>query len=216
VAPPELRGLRSSTFDFNVGDPALGSLMISIKEANFDLGKLRQNEKRRDMTRSDVNLGLERQKNELFSDMEELVDSAISERTDETYEVLRDLLPSERSSFDKVVFSTSSASGALRSISIDKSRADAFRQVYDADDADVLTRSGVIVEINSDSATCLVKSPRSYRVTTCVFDAPTFDRLQADRAFKIGSRLQVSGTFWKRPRRDKMGVAEVIALELPT
>ncbi|WP_144224191.1 hypothetical protein [Mesorhizobium amorphae] len=32
IAPPELRGLRHSTFDFLVGDPALGSLMISIKK----------------------------------------------------------------------------------------------------------------------------------------------------------------------------------------
>lgn len=216
IAPPELRGLRASTFDFTVGDPALGSLMVSIKQPEFDLRKLRLNEKRRDLTRDQLTNGLERQKDELFADMEELVDlssneDAQSDRVEDTYFSLRGLLPTENTPFQSVMFSASSGDGFKR-LSIDRSKADAIRQEHEGRDFRPNTRSGVIVEINAASATILVRS-RLGRITTCAFDRDTFEALQTNRAFKIGSQTRLSGQLASRVRRDLMHVDAIDSLE---
>lgn len=212
---PELRKLRSSTFDFTVGDPALGSLMISIKEPEFDLAKLRQNEKRRDLTREELTGGVERNRADLFADIESLASKATSSpASEDAYYAVRDLLPSEDTPFQSVMFSTNDPRG-FRSVSIDTSRAEEVRRDYEPRQLSRATRSGIIVEINADSGTCLLRSPQSYRVTTCAFDAETFDELQQNRKFRIGSRLQVTGEFLKRTRRDYLTVHRVDLVEGP-
>jgi hypothetical protein len=215
VAPPELRNLRSSTFDFMVADPALGSLMISIMEPRYNLGKLRQGGSRRSITPEEIRSGVQRHKNELFVEMEDLIQSsgrALEGGGEDTYQSLKDLLPSDHTPYQSVTFSTSAAEGIKR-ISIDTDRAEAVRAVHDKGSQFYGPRAGVITEINSGSSTFLLKSPKAGRVTTCLAGNELFETLRARKEFRIGARAKVTGDLTKRPRRDFMWVRRVDELE---
>ncbi|MES0035683.1 hypothetical protein NKJ74_10395 [Mesorhizobium sp. M0046] len=214
IAPPELRGLRNSTFDFLVGDPALGSLMISVKEPTANMGKLRQAPERRGLTIEDVRTGVARNKDEFFSGMEEMLSqNALTTASDDVYEGVQHLLPSAETAFSNVTFSTQKG-GVLRRISISRERADAVRKAHARSNGTDSRRTGTIVEINAASRTLLLRSRAG--VTTCAFDQSAFERLRKDPAFKIGSRLQVDGDLFERVRRDYLNVDQIVLLETVT
>jgi hypothetical protein len=215
IAPPELRGLRNSTFDFLVGDPALGSLMISVKEPTANLGKLRQSPERRDLTMDDVRTGVDRNKDEFFAGMEEMLSqNSLNDASEDIYEGVQHLLPSADTVFSNVTFSTQKG-GVLRRISISRERADAVRKAHARANHADSRRTGTIVEINASSRTLLLRS-RTGATTTCAFDKGSFDRLRKDPSFKIGSRLQVGGDLFQRVRRDYLNVDQVFLLEAVT
>ncbi|RWN44682.1 MAG: hypothetical protein EOS03_23845 [Mesorhizobium sp.] len=211
IAPPELRGLRNSTFDFLVGDPALGSLMISVKEPTANLGKLRQAPERRQLTMDDVRVGVARNKDEFFSGMEEMLSqNALNDASDDVFEGVQHLLPSSETPFSNVTFSTQKG-GVLKRISIDRERADAVRKAHARRNSTDSKRTGTIVEINAASRTLLLRSRAG--ITTCAFDTETFERLRKNPAFKIGSRMSLDGDLFERVRRDYMNVEHIILLE---
>ncbi|MER9005889.1 hypothetical protein NKI15_19855 [Mesorhizobium sp. M0862] len=214
IAPPELRGLRTSTFDFLVGDPALGSLMISVKEPVANMGKLRQAQERRGLTIEEVRIGVTKTKDEFFAGMEDMLSqNALTAATDDVYEGVQHLLPSADTAFSNVTFSTQKGN-VLRRISISRERADEVRKAHARSNGVDSRRTGTIIEINAASRTLLLRSRAG--VTTCAFDPTAFERLRKDPAFKIGSRLQVDGDLFERVRRDYLNVQRIILLEAIT
>lgn len=216
LAPPQLRGLRNATFDFLVGDPALGSLMISIKSPTVHLGRLRRAKERRNITYADVASGVQQSTDQFVEGLEDLVrlsgskSSAVDDE-DEIFASLHDLLPSESTPYSNVMFSTEHG-GRMRRVAITRERADQLRQERDQPDGSQVRRSGVIIEINAASRTLLLRS-RIGNVSTCVFDRDQFESLRRNVDFKIGSRMQVAGELTARVRRDKLRVESVLLLE---
>jgi len=214
VLPPQLRGLRSSTVDFLVGDPALGSLMISIKEPTFNLSNINRSRAEKKLTRSEVEAATERSKEEFVNMMSSLVetpraylDSLDPETEGELYSTIRSLLPSDDTPFSDVTISTHSGQLTKR-VSISKSKAEAVRTTFGDSDGAERRVTGKIVEINAASATVLIRVPMG-RVVTCDFTREHFDTLRSDARFRLGGQLQLDGEYWDRVRRGFIAVKAV-------
>lgn len=212
IVPPQLRGLKSSTFDFLVGDPALGSLMISIKKPTVSLGALRKNEERKNITFQDVYAGVSYSKDMFFENVEELFseDHKKAEEDTELYSNIRSILPGDESAFSNVTLSTN-VNGQTKRISIDKRSADRIRDRYEERAGVNVVRAGTIIEINAASQTILLKSFLNV-ITTCYFPKENYDIVAPDANFKIGSSMVLQGDVTERPRRDYMVVARVVQL----
>lgn len=212
ILPPSLRGLRNSTLDFLVGDPALGSLMISIKRPTFKLGSLRKSEERKDITANDVNFGVRNNKDIFFESVEDLF-SAEHQTVDsdiELYSNLKSILPDAEGSFSNVTLSTS-VNGISKRINIDVGNASRVSAKFEDQSGLNVNRTGTIVEINASSGTLLLKSLLGV-VTTCKFPKPLYENLTLEPDFKIGSKLDLRGDVYERARRDYMNVDRVIRL----
>ncbi len=217
VMPPSLRGMKTSTFDFLVGDPALGSLMVSIKEPTFNLNRLRQTQNNRELTRDELRIGANNHKDEFFAEVAELVESPERARIESDdveesiYENIKHLLPSDETPYSNVTFSTQNGE-RLQRISISRERADIVRASYENSNHVSADRWGAIIEINAPSATILIRVPAG-AVTTCSFTREAFAALRANPAFRIGGRIALAGELYERPRRDFLSVKSIISLE---
>lgn len=211
VVPPALRGFKASTFDFLVGDPALGSLMVSIKEPTFNLQRVRQAQHNQNLTREQLELGVSRHKDAFFSGVKGLFDDATDghgggELLDsEVFEGIKEFLPSDETPYSNVTLSTQDG-GKLRRISISKERADAVRARFKSSNSAKVTRSGVVVEINAASATLLLRTA-SGAIVTCAFDRDSFSQLRRQESFKIGAQVKLTGDLVERTRRDYLTVS---------
>lgn len=214
IAPPEFRNLRNSTFDFYVGDPALGSLMIAVKEPTANMGVLRRSRERRDLTIDQVRAGVSRQKDEFFEGMEDIMVGGRrrSAAAEEVFENLEFILPSEYTPYSNVTFSTQ-AGESFKRISISRERANNLRDERADGQGEFRTRTGTVVEINAASRTLLLR--RGQTVTTCAFSRELFDELRNTPGFEIGARLQVTGEHWERVRRDYMNVDRIDEVNAP-
>lgn len=214
VLPPQLRGMKSSTVDFLVGDPALGSLMISIKEPTFNLATINKSRLEKTLTNADIVNATERSKEEFMNMIDSLVESPTSFRVslnqsdeNELYETVRSLLPSEDTPFSDVTISTRSGNLKKR-VSITKAKADAVRVSFEQENNNIKEIYGGIIEINSASYTILLKTNYG-RVVTCAFDRDFFEKLRKEYFFKLGAKVTVSGEFWQRVRRDYIDVSDL-------
>ncbi|MGO6968902.1 hypothetical protein [Rhizobium leguminosarum] len=216
LVPPSLRGYKASTLDFLVGDPALGSLMIAIKEPTFNVSRLRQTQNDQGLTSQRLKDGASTHKNEFFAEVQELVESphkfraAHTDDEEDIFESIKHLLPSDDTPYSNLTFSTQDGK-SLKRISIDRDRADRVRASYSTANSVRSRRSGVIVEINASSATLLLRSA-SGAVTTSDFTREAFAELRRNPDFKIGARLILDGELFERPRRDYLVVKDVVSL----
>lgn len=216
LVPPSLRGYRSSTLDFLVGDPALGSLMIAIKEPLFNVAHLKKVQNDKDLTEKRLANSAFHHRDELFAEIKELLDSpnhfraAHIDDEEDVYQSIKDLLPSDDTPYSNLTFSTQEG-GSLKRISISKEGADSIRESYAGANTTKMRRSGRIIEINSASSTLLLCAP-SGLVTTSSFTPEHFARLRRIPEFKIGAELVLDGDVFERPRRDYMTVKTVVKL----
>ncbi|OOG71546.1 hypothetical protein B0E45_10895 [Sinorhizobium sp. A49] len=216
LVPPSLRGHKASTLDFLVGDPALGSLMIAIKEPTFNLSRLRHAQNDKNLTREGLKDGASNHKDEFFAEVQELVESPQNFRAahiddeEDVFESIKHLLPSDDTPYSNLTFSTQDGN-SLKRISIDRDRADRVRASYSNANSVRSRRSGTIVEINASSATLLLRSPGG-AITTSSFTREAFDAMRRNIDFKIGARLIVDGDLIERPRRDYLTVQNVASL----
>lgn len=210
LVPPALRGAKASTFDFLVGDPALGSLMISIKKPTFNLSRLQQSQNNRELTREAVNQGTAYHKDHFFSEVEELIQTPFrpmpSDDIEEenVFESIKELLPSDDTPYTNVSFSTQ-AGDRLRTISISREKADRVRSSYSRSNSTRKNCLGVVVEINAASRTLLLRLPRG-AIVTCSFSRDAFDELRENAKFVIGAQLLLTGNLTERTRRDFLEV----------
>ncbi|TAV30621.1 hypothetical protein [Rhizobium ruizarguesonis] len=216
LVPPSLRGYKASTIDFLVADPALGSLMIAIKEPTFNLSRLKQAQQDQNLTRERLRDGTSNYKDEFFAEMKDLIESPHSFRAahedveEDVFESIKHLLPSDETPYSNLTFSTQNGS-SIKRISIDRDRADYVRASYDSVNSVHSRRSGVVVEINSSSATLLLKAPAG-AITTASFTREAFSILRNNGDFKIGAHIVLDGDLFERPRRDYLTVKNLVSL----
>lgn len=216
LVPPSLRGHQASTLDFLVADPALGSLMIAIKEPKFNLHRLRQAQNDQSLTRERLEDGASHQKDEFFEDVKELVNSPHKYRAthiddeEDIFKSLKHLLPSDETPYSNITLSTQDGS-SIKRISIDRDRADYVRASYSNSNSVRSRRSGVIVEINASSGTLLLRAGGG-AITTSSFTREAFAQLRRMQDFRIGAEIVLEGELIERPRRDFLAVETTVYL----
>ena len=90
---------------------------------------------------------------------------------------------------------------------------DKRRKIVDAqleiEGYDVRTLVGVIVEVNGDAGTFIMKD-MAERQTTCDMPWPQFEEMDDNGQLYRGRQVSVTGTFTRRTRRDKIWIEEPI------
>lgn len=211
LAPTGLEKARSSVFDFNIKEPVFGSLIVTIDEPSADLKKVKKFMKRTDITGDDLMRGFEQSRDNLFDGLTELIEAdpvqLNAQQNAARYALIKklvELLPDDDSSFSKVEFNTSTASG-MRHVEIEKEKAASLREEHTQASHTVEEFLGTITIINDKSSTFVVKAEFG-REVTCFLSRALFEDLQEDERFGTKALLRLYGNYSRRPRRDELFV----------
>jgi hypothetical protein len=208
--PAVLAGSRkSSAFEFSISQPQFASLLLTVKDPVIDIEAVRRrteatsNQIEKDM-RDDISVGRE----EFFDRTSDIVQRAesgekiegiISENIS-LIDILAQLLPSSDSDFSTVEFNADTPSGPRR-VSISAPTGERIREAHAAALTQTRTLRGIIVEINSDRRTFVLRDAGE-RQTTCALPYEMYDDLESAGEIRIHRRVSVHGDFSRRVRRD--------------
>lgn len=209
LGPQLLRGSKSATYDFMV-EPQIGSLIISIERPILNSVRINKKLAEQGLTVDDVEDVITEQRDEFISAISTLVrdasrgeiDGRISENVRQGLSEIKYVIPDIESAYGSVEFSALSSEG-VKTVVVDRVVGGRIRRAFERSIAAKSERTGVVVEINSESGTFIIKS-RGGRLTTCIIPAAFFDRLQEEDALEIGVVVKVAGTFERRQRRDRI------------
>jgi hypothetical protein len=208
ILPPlvvEGRAL-SRDVDYDIFPPKLASLVISIKEPIVNVAKIQGR------SRSKVNLNpadftehFLTSRDDFILRMNDVV--AHAEKGDlrkgyaaenfDTLDQISDIMPSSHSSFDKVEFRAASAGSNM--VRVESRVGERIRLAHKIAEADKKIVTGVVIEVNRESATFVLKN-RLQRQITCVLSREFYDQTEP----MIGATVRLRGDFIKRTRRDKI------------
>lgn len=212
--PSSISGSRSSNlFDCEMYQPQFSSLVLSIKQPVVDIDAIRRRNRNYSNTLHDEI------QNEIFADRDEFIKTAkeLTNRADrnlgledyigQNYEfssAIANLSPHEGGGFDRVEFNALTSRG-LEGVVITERSGTRIREARDAASTAPKQITGVVVEVNGERRTFVLKN-RADRQATCAFDWEVFDRHHAEGAIYIGAKVTVYGDFVGRVRRDYISV----------
>ncbi|MGU3386985.1 hypothetical protein ACLBYG_20915 [Methylobacterium sp. D53M] len=221
LTPTDLASSRSATFDLLIGEPKFRSLVVSVTDPILNIGKIQQKLSSDKIGEEFIEEQIKEQGDAFFANLEGIVQQAtmeknarnISEGNRELVSNLRELIPSESTYIDSIEFS-SSLYGDFRNVYIDRDNGEKIHKAFFSETYKNTTRAGVIVEINDESHTFLLKGARS-RITTCIPNQEIYNWLIEQDEYVNGSRISVSGAFEQRTYRDRMYVNQVNMIAFP-
>lgn len=211
LGPKLIEGSKSGTFDLRI-KPQIGSLIISVEEPILNYGRIEQRLSDAPASLEDVEDQIEDQKEAFFDGLQAAVKAvahgeANEDLSETAKRALADILyiiPNQDYRFESIEFSTSNSEG-VNTIFIDNETGGRIRRALDRSHYEPGTRTGVIVEINTEAGTFIIKS-RTGRLTTCVCPPEIYDMMRRNKVLAIGARVALNGTVEKRKRRDRIFV----------
>ncbi|WP_180604277.1 hypothetical protein [Agrobacterium vitis] len=212
IAPASLQNTKSATFDFRLLEPAFGSLILNIESPSMKIGNVRKHLKRPELGRNDMEGFFDKSREDFFVEINQLLkdtvlDSQIRDAAERHIDLLtnlQDLIPHEDSEFSKVEFNASFPNGH-KSVVVDEDAGERLKKAYVSMIGKPRTMSGVITIINNKRRTFVVETSGG-REITCEVDSAPFETLLQDADFRGGSRIEVSGAFYRRSKRDYLVV----------
>ncbi|UYO43353.1 hypothetical protein KQX63_18480 [Rhodopseudomonas palustris] len=187
--------------DFPIFQPQLGSLIIAMQAPSFDEESINR---RFETTIDSKYLAqqFEENRKEFFSSIHSVVRSAEAGDINRDFAVehfytldqVNNIIPTSENYIDQVEFR---AFG--KSITIDDRLGDRIRQAYRIAESADRSVTGVIVEVNAESNTFVIKD-YGQRQITCDMGWKVFERYE----WAVGMKVQVRGQYIKRTRRDKI------------
>ncbi|MCJ8519071.1 hypothetical protein ABID21_002223 [Pseudorhizobium tarimense] len=212
IAPAALQNTKSATFDFRLLEPAFGSLILNIESPSLKLGNVRKHLKRPDLERDAMEGFFDRSREDFFIEIGQLLKETevdgqmreVAERHMHLLTNLQDLIPNEDSEFSKVEFNASLPNGH-RSIVVDEDAGERLKKAYISMIGKRRTATGKITIINSKRRTFVVETAGG-REITCGVDSGPFDELLLDDRFRGGAKIEVTGAFYRRAKRDYIAV----------
>lgn len=214
LAPPKLQYAKSATFDFDIFEPAFGSLVIEIEKPKIDIKNAKRHLKDSNLTDESVRAIFDNQKDMFLEDMSLLVSSATSrDLTDkeagDNFDVLntiKGIVPSDETIFSNVELSSGSGSNYFY-VNINEKTGERLRKAY----VSAATRHrdivGHITIVNSKQNTFVIDT--GVREITCFLDSERFELLEKDARFRGGTRVAVSGGFTSRSVRDMLTIEDI-------
>ncbi|MNY04687.1 hypothetical protein D3C86_1373770 [compost metagenome] len=212
--PSALDGVRKGTlFDYELAQPKLASLLLSIKRPVVDIEGLQRRRKTVDNNLlADINGEINADRDQFLLTAQGLVDRAngnagLVDYVAEHYEyasAIANLSPYSGGGFDRVEFDAETARG-LERIVITEQTGIRIREARDAAASAPRQVTGTIIEVNAARRTFVLRS-RAERQVTCALLWEMFDRHQEAGSIRIGARVTVYGSYWERVRRDYIEV----------
>lgn len=219
LAPLIMENAKSATYDYPIGPPVFGSLVLNLEPPTLAPGNVKRHLKRTDL---DVNLMREifdESRDEFFDEMDDLVEEASeqdmsiasAEKHIRLLGHLQEIIPHEESDFSKVEFHAS-VGGQLRTVVVSEKVGERLKRAHYAAVGDKLTFSGHITIINDKRGTFVMERDTG-RELTCNLGDDDFALLEADPRFKGKAKVIVIGNFYKRSRRDYIAVETVTLVD---
>ena len=209
LIPSLLEGSQGSTFDFEIFQPKLGSLILAIKDPIVNRAMLAKKAKTSDDAILDAVEGQVSEQRKFFfdalrpvvamADQQEFNLSSV-EGDFSVVDHIRFVLPNDGNIIESVEFNAT-FDGKLNSVFISEKAGARISRAYERAEASALTLHGTITEINDDSGSFRVKSING-RITTCRVIRDVFDDVKNDPIFSIGSLVEIVGRFERRKRID--------------
>lgn len=194
-------------FDLEIAQPKFSSLIISVKGYSIDRTRIRKSILEK-LNQHEINKSILEKRDTFFSEVETVVNQVrrvelsrgfAVEHFDVLYQIA-DIVPRNEEDVELVEFATGEER-AITPVSINYEQGKRLHSAYRLAEASERSISGVVVEINDDSSTFVIRD-RNHRQATCVVESDTFRDLE----FSIGSQVAVRGEFIRRHRRDKIYV----------
>ncbi|MGC2779304.1 MAG: hypothetical protein WA418_27075 [Bradyrhizobium sp.] len=209
LSPVFMVGAKSGTFDFPA-QAVPGSLILILEEPLINNARLRQRTADAPVSVEDAQASFEKQRDTFFDETKELVaaaeagnvSDALAERRFALLDNLQQIIPSDQSRIDRVMFSARSAGGIL-SVSVNERAGTTLHRAFKRIERQAVTDVGRVEIVNSPSKTFVYRSSRGKQVT-CTIPPDVFQRLEENGQLRIGAIVRVKGHLTKRPQRDLM------------
>ena len=197
-------------FDLEIGEPQFASLLIPIKAATIDEQGLRGFWRTHDLSPQELRRESDIRRRSLWdlilrtseiASKGELSDNDIVAN----HALLRDLvsiLPTEYNDLEKLEVTYRQAD-RTEIVVINKQAGERLRIAHEAVEDRITTVEGVIIEVNGESGTFIIKDIGEH-LTTCKPSTEIFDRMDQNNLLERGQRLAVTGRYWRRTRRGYM------------
>lgn len=200
-------------FDFEILEPKFGSLIIAVNEPVVEK-KLLKKSVRENFTDELVQVSLHENRTHFFENMTEIVEEARRGEIDRSFAIehfmtldqISEIVPTDANKLDHVEFRGGAVSVA-KPVFVDNQIGPVIRQAHRLAESSERQLLGVVVEINAESGTFIIKDFH-HRLTTCLSDRQTIDA----KKIQINSRVKVSGAWQRRARRDLLHVRTVTVL----
>lgn len=203
-------GRNNRFFDVQIGPPKFASLLVSIKEFNFDAEGMQEFKN----TRNLVPEALREESAELGANLwNSIVEtSALANRGELELEQARlhkdvldqiaSLVPSSDNDLDRLEVSYH-GNHMTKVVTIDQASGDRIILAGQLQGIEQKSVTGVIVEVNGDARTFIIKNEAD-RQTTVEPKWRVFQELENNDALHIGVKMKINGSHWRRKRRDYM------------
>lgn len=202
------KGRNNRFFDVEIREPKFASLLITISEPRFDQVGLREHEPTRHLQSASLSKEATLLGEELWSSLETTARLAeageiaqeIAQAHRNALKQIKTIVPSEQNDLERLELTFHRAQ-ATQVLSIDRKIGDRLLRAERGVDGDRRSIEGTIVEINGEAHTFIIKN-LAQRQTTCGLPYEIFAQMERDGLMRRGQRLRITGTFWKRTRRD--------------
>lgn len=212
IAPLGLENAKSGTYDFPVGEPAFGSLILALEEPNINIGAVRKHLDDENLNEEDIRAQFFQQNLEFFNRLGALKEAAqdgelegeLANANFQILKLLQDITPNDSVPFDQVEFSAN-INGQMHYISIGQETGARFKRAYTNANGRQKTVIGIIEIINNKSKTFVIRVDGERQVT-CNVLAAFFVELAGQDDFKNGATIRVTGRYFRRKWRDSLDV----------
>lgn len=202
--------------DYNIFQPKLSSLVISIKEPVVNVQKIMTRTNAVDLHAADFTGHFELSRDEFIARVDEVVSHAekgelkkgFAAENFDTLDQISEIMPSANNFVDRVEFRSASAKNKV--IAIEARVGERIKLAHKKAESDPKIVTGAVIEINEQSATFVIKN-KSQRQITCVLSRDLYDQSE----FGVGYIARVRGDYIKRKRRDKIIVGDLPEFSSP-
>lgn len=213
-----LNGRDYRFFDVEMAEPRFSSLLIAAKKPTFNEQKILQSRRIGNIDIEQLNQQANNQGNEFWSLLSDTID--IIDRNGELsedfvinnqnfLENLSGLIPDEGEGLNRVEVTFNDGNHLKTVIIEDENRRKIVEAQKSIERLDTRTIMGVIVEVNGDAETFIIKDAAD-RQTTCLIRSSEFEELDNRNALYRGRQVSVTGTFTRRTRRDQIFIERPI------
>lgn len=221
MMPDGLANSKSATFDFDLLEPAFGSLVVNLDRPKLHAGNIRKRLGRPDLEMGEVQENISQKRGGFFDEMGALVaeaeDGEIAFEQAKVHaallEQVQGLLPSEETTFDQVDF-RANVGAEQRQLVVTEEVGEVLKRAHAAVAGQPTELAGRITIINSKRCTFVIELPMG-REVTCAVSSVLFEQLEQHVDFRGGTQVAVQGNKIRRPRRDYVSAEAVVFLPPP-